>query len=64
MNQNELVLADLRAGRVVTPAGAMADHGIMRLAARVLELRKDGHNIVTEQRKTGSKVYAAYRMEA
>lgn len=62
MSQNALVLADLKAGRLVTPAGAMADHGIMRLAARIADLRGRGHKIETTTRRTGMKSYAAYRL--
>jgi hypothetical protein len=62
MTQNQLVLRDLRAGRVLTPAGALADHGIMRLAARIRELRLEGHAIQTDTRRTGKKTYAVYSM--
>lgn len=62
MTQNQLVLRDLRAGRVLTPAGALADHGIMRLAARIRELRLEGHEIQTDTRRTGKKTYAVYSM--
>ena len=63
MSQNQLVLDDLKAGRLVTPAGAMADHGIMRLAARIADLRGRGHKIETTTRRTGTKAYAAYRLQ-
>lgn len=62
MTQSALILQDLRAGRVITPAGALADHGIMRLAARIRELRLEGHDIQTDTRRTGKKTYATYSL--
>lgn len=64
MSQTELVLRDLKAGRVLTPAGALADHGVMRLAARIAELRAAGHDIQTATRRTGKKTYAVYSLAA
>jgi hypothetical protein len=64
MSQSELILRDLKAGRVLTPAGALADHGVMRLAARIAELRAAGHDIQTGTRRTGKKTYAVYSLAA
>lgn len=44
MNQCEQVLAHLRQGPL-TPLDALRRYGVMRLAARVLDLRQRGHQI-------------------
>jgi len=36
--------------------------GIMRLASRVDELRKQGYNILTENVKSNGKTYARYHL--
>ncbi|AFN39089.1 hypothetical protein G167_gp65 [Burkholderia phage BcepMigl] len=58
-SQNALVLTHLKKVGPITPLEALRLHGIMRLGARVHELRESGHNIVTEmikvQGRKGSK---------
>ena len=67
MTQNDRILRHLQDYGSITSMEAMADYGIMRLASRVNDLRRDGHNIVTEV-VTGSNRYgektrwARYRM--
>lgn len=63
MTQNETILAALKKGPI-TPFEAMAAYGIMRLAARVAELREGGHTINTETVHAGNKHYARYRLVA
>jgi len=58
MTQAEAILAHLKAGNTITPIEALDKFGCFRLAARIIELRRDGYNIVTE----GDKNYAVYRL--
>ena len=46
--QNQVVMAHLRTRGKLTPVQAMTNYGIMRLAARVEELRRLGWDIETE----------------
>jgi len=63
MSQNEQVLAALRKGPL-TAADAV-DFGCYRLAARVRNLREQGHNIHTELVVTDDgKRYARYTLSA
>lgn len=48
-SQNEQVLSVLKAGRGITALEAQAKFGIMRLAARIKDLKDDGHNIVSQK---------------
>lgn len=59
-----LVLEFLRAHGTITPMDAMG-FGCYRLAARIWDLRKEGHDIVTEDKdKDGNPVnYAIYRLK-
>lgn len=62
-SQKELVLAHLQLGMPITPIKALAEYGVMRLAAVVYRLRGDGHNIIAEVRRSVSnKPYAEYRL--
>ena len=68
MTQNEQVLKHLERYGSITPYEAMEFYGIMRLGARVYDLRHDGHSIerVLEQKvnRYGEKVrYARYRLQ-
>ena len=62
MTQNEMILLDLRTYSGVTAQDAYEMYGIMRLAGRIHELRKRGHNIVTETVQKGRVRYARYRL--
>lgn len=59
-----LILEHLRAHGTITPMDAM-NFGCYRLAARIFDLRKDGHDIVTDDKdKDGNHVnYAIYRLK-
>lgn len=48
MTQNEMVLDYLEKNKTITPQEAMNEFGIMRLGARIYELRKDGYDIGTQ----------------
>ena len=45
MKQTEKIARHLETYGSITSLEAMQDYGIMRLASRVSELKKDGHNI-------------------
>ena len=63
MNQTQKILTHLRTGQRISPIQALEWYGVMRLAARIIELRRMGHNIVTEMRVTGTGArYAVYRL--
>lgn len=48
MSQNEMVLLYMEKNGSIDPLRAFTDLGIMRLAARISDLKRSGHNIVTE----------------
>lgn len=58
-----MLLAWLKEGRTVTPMDALRMWGCFRLGARVYDLRRAGHRIVSETRTCGRKRFAEYRME-
>ena len=65
-SKKELILAYLRKHGTITPDEArLYCRKCERLAARISELRADGHNIVTECKdKDGNPVnYAIYRLK-
>ena len=45
ITQRDAILADLKAGMLLTPLDALRRYGCSRLAARVLELREAGYDI-------------------
>ena len=65
--QSERILRHLQDYGSITPVEAMAEYGIMRLGARIWDLKKQGHVISTE-RETGKNrygektAYARYRL--
>jgi len=59
LSQRETVLKHLQEMGPLTPLEAMYQYGIGRLAARIRELRQDGHPIRTEQ--DGPSDFATYR---
>ena len=62
MTQQERLVRAWKKGRVLTPLLALREMGVMRLSARVLELRKKGHDIQRRMIERGGKRYAAYLM--
>lgn len=65
MSQTEQILTHLRAGRDLTILEAIGVYRIFNLKARINELRKGGHSIVTEMRTDATgKRYASYRLAA
>jgi len=47
-SQKTTILAHMRKHRTITALDALAKHGCFRLAARIKDLRDDGHQIHTE----------------
>jgi len=66
MSQNQQILAALQSGMKITPMTALRLYGCFRLAARILDLRNDGHDIKTDMVwiKKGEKRVARYSLEA
>ena len=65
MTQRRLILTHLRRWGFITPMDALELYGVMRLAARISDLRYDGYHIDTEMvhalNRYGDKVkYAKY----
>ncbi len=61
--QTDKVLLHLEQRRSLTPLQAMDCYGIMRLAARIGELRREGHDIASEPFRTpGGATVSRYRL--
>lgn len=64
-SQNETILEHLRERGPITAADAVFNYGIMRLAARINDLRRRGHSIKTEIVTAPGRVrFARYYLEA
>lgn len=68
MNQTEMILRHMEKSGSITPLEAMQEYGIMRLGARIWDLRHAGHGItselVTGQNRYGETTrYAKYTLE-
>ena len=62
-SQNDKILSHLKAGRSISPLEAMGVFGIYRLAARIFELRQDGHVIQKQIKDDGQgRTYAEYSL--
>lgn len=62
--QSERILRHMQMGMKITPYEALTLYGCMRLAARVSDLRKDGHRIMVDRGKAnGGGMFAVYWME-
>lgn len=59
-SQNEAILEALLSGERLTAIDALQRHQCFRLAARVYDLRKAGHDIQEEIIQSGGKRYARY----
>lgn len=63
MTQQEQVLTHLKTGQHITPLEAIGLYGVYRLAARIHDLRKAGHGIVTTvKRDTRGRPYSRYTL--
>lgn len=63
-SQNKQILDHLKRGIDITPIGALRLYGCFRLAARIHDLRADGHDIVTIKEPTeDGKYLARYKLQ-
>jgi hypothetical protein len=62
MTQTEQIRAHLLSGRDITPLEALDQYGCFRLAARVSDIREEGHDIETIIEERNGKRYARYRL--
>lgn len=60
--QNQKILSYLKSGKSLTPITALNKFGCFRLAARISDLRKDGHSIFTDTITKNKKTFASYKM--
>ncbi len=68
MTQCERVLQYMKDFGTITPLQALGDLGVMRLGARIWDLRQDGHKItrrmVSAKNRYGESVsFAEYKLE-
>jgi hypothetical protein len=61
-SQTAQILDHLKKGRVITPLKALHRFGCLRLAARIKDLRNDGHPILKEWETDGHKKWARYSL--
>ena len=59
-SQTHAILVHLKRGRILTPLDALWKFGCNRLAARIHELRRSGHEIKSCMIQVGDKRVAAY----
>ena len=61
-SQNKAILKYLKKGHKLTPLDALARFGCMRLSARIYDLKKEGHFIITNNFTLGDKTFAEYTL--
>jgi len=61
--QGKKVLEHLQVFGSITPMDAFHTYQITRLAAVVFDLRKQGHEITTENMRKGNVSWAVYRLK-
>ena len=65
MSQTTDILRHLAKGRTLTPLEALERFGTFRLAARIAEIRRQGHSVETDTVRTrGGARVARYRLRA
>ena len=62
-DQASRILDYLKSGKRLTPIDALNMFGCFRLGARAYDLKKAGHNIISEMIRVGNKRVAEYRYE-
>tara|TARA_B100001094_G_C17934797_1_gene672555 strand:+ start:511 stop:771 length:261 start_codon:yes stop_codon:yes gene_type:complete len=62
-SQKENILEYLQRGNKITPLEALYQFGSFRLSAVIFNLRQEGYNIVTHNKKVDGKTFAEYSME-
>ena len=60
--QTEKILNYLSKGKGITPIEALNKFGCFRLAARIADLRKNGHLIFTDSITKNGKTFASYKL--
>lgn len=61
-SQSEKILRVLQSGKPVTPLTALRRFGCLRLAARINDLKAEGHKIQSRMMERNGKRFAAYWM--
>lgn len=61
-SQNNQILGHLQTGKTLSPLQALDLFKCMRLASRINELKRIGHNIVTDIVYQNDKHWANYRL--
>jgi len=61
-SQCNRILRYLQSGKTLTPLAGLKIANSWRLSGRILELRRAGHNIITEIEHRNGKHYARYRL--
>jgi hypothetical protein len=61
-SQNQHILKKLSRKKGITTIEAFNDLGCTRLVARIYDLRKEGHSIVSDWIKTSGSNVARYRL--
>jgi len=61
-SQNKRILKFLETGATLTPQEAIMYFGCYRLAARIYDLHKLGHKVITEMQYKGRTRWARYRL--
>jgi hypothetical protein len=62
MTQAQRILIYLKTGKSLTPLEALKKFGCFRLAARISDLRSQGHTIWTNYITKDNKTFAAYKL--
>lgn len=60
--QNQMILEYLKSGKSITPLTALNKFGCFRLSARILNLREQGHAIITKNITRQGKTFAEYSL--
>lgn len=62
ISQDKIVRNHLEAGSTINPLIAYEKYGILRLGARIFNLRKEGLHITTRMKYKGRKRWAEYEL--
>jgi hypothetical protein len=62
MTQTQKILNYLNTGKRLTAIEALKKFGCFRLAARIADLRNQGHTIWTDYVTVNNKTFAAYKL--
>ena len=60
--QNNQILKYLQTGKSLTPMDALKKFGCFRLGARIYDLKRDGHSIMSQMVEVGEKRVARYTL--